>query len=185
LNENLLKILPIPKAFTEIIGHEVIAQPELSSKVSVIVAGEKVGFEYFAPQKRPLWVEDLLLNDGFEDKIQVQQFEANLPKGLQAPLFQRADRRYDRAVLLITGCDGSAFVELMSKQLGVDLFKRGIFVTSGCYWKGDLTTQWMLQAGWTSAELRSMIIVPIEMFEIFNEVNVKNVIDELTFLQNG
>lgn len=159
----------------------------LKPELSVVLIGEKVGFELFARTSRHLNFGGIQTNLLTENKNLVVNFEDNLPSPLVAPLKSKHERFYDRAVIWADGYDGSAFVDVLSENLKRNLYAEGVTVTSACYWGTDLSMTWMEKAGWSGSQLQGLILIPVSLLEssVFSAENLNAVIKQLNQLQQG
>lgn len=113
-----------------------------------------------------------ILNSGIKEKQkEVIAFESSLPEGVK-PWFTVAPARriYDRAVIMFKDVDAFAFMELFSKEHGVNLQQpgqKGMFETSSyCRWQNDI---WFNQAKYfsrTAEDMRGLLCIDAAAIDV-------------------
>jgi hypothetical protein len=128
---------------------------ELSATETCMVLGERVTFE------RLLYPFDVKSKSvpcraPSEDKVRVMDFESKAASFAKCPLLQKANRWFDRGVLIFSNLDGSA---LREKVLSLDknIASEKIETSSLCRWSHLKGMDWLENQGFRPEDIRGLV----------------------------
>ncbi len=111
------------------------------------------------------YIKDHQVAHDENEKIQtVDNFELGFAREVPgvSSLLQHGDKKnrlYDRAVLSVFGCDGSALTELLSKK-GYDVYS-----AAACHWGTPHLNNWMAGSGFSPEEIQSSLFIASDVLE--------------------
>lgn len=158
---------------------------EISEDLVLTAFGERVVMErLFFPLEGEFYASLQTPQEAKEDKAAIINFEKSCQAFAKTPLYNKANRLYDRAVLMFEDVDGSALRDLLLQDVK-GLEPHLIETSSLCRWGRLKGVEWLYHQGYTPEQVRGLVVISSQTLGRELTQNIEGIYRKIKRLQEG